>query len=237
MSGKNFLHWISDKSLTTLLLTILVFMVITFLSRLKYIGKLKVTVVDLMLCLYGIYFSLYCGKSHCGGYASDTHCRAVNDVLNNILLILSVTTVGLICRMKFTEVPKNKRGPLIKYVRTLSRRWIPTLLALLTQLDWRHLETTGASLSKGANIYMVKEATLLVLWLLLFFVICDLLDKTGIVQVSGFRVYFYLTLFVFYVKNVNLTFYVRSNVLEYSRTCFTLPFVMYPLTRLFLLIQ
>ncbi|UEH20457.1 protein E10 [Elephant endotheliotropic herpesvirus 2] len=236
MSCPGFLHNVSGKSITTVLLTMLALGVLTLLSRWQYTGKRKITVIDLVLCVYGIYFSVYRGKDYCGGYSRNAHCITVNDILNNMILMLSVLTVLVTCWMRFTEVPRNKRGAMIKYVRTLSRRWIPTLLAVFVRLDWNSFKTMDTS-SDNISTYFVKEAVLMVLWLLMFFVVCDLIDKTGVVQVSGFCVYFYVTLFIFYLRNIDLTFHVRYGTLEYSRTCFMLPFVMYPLTRLFLLIR
>ncbi|UEH20565.1 protein E10 [Elephant endotheliotropic herpesvirus 6] len=225
-----------DKAVTSILLSILSLLIVSCLCQIYYNTKRNVTALDLLLCMYGLYFSCCSGTKYCGNETVNVHCRTVNDVLASVLLAFCITAMGLTLCMKLRRVPVGRRGRYIKCVRTLSRRWIPVMLTVLAQMDWSTLRIINIH-NDGHNLYIVKETTLLMLFLLLFFVLSDIGDNLGLLHVSGFGIYFYSTIFVFYLRNTTIIFYVTHSQLIYSNSCFLLPLVMYPVTRLMMLIK
>ncbi|QEY96100.1 membrane protein EE39 [Elephant endotheliotropic herpesvirus 1A] len=226
----------ADKTVTSILLLILSLLVLSCLGQLYYKKKRNVTMLDLLLCMYGLYFSSYSGTEYCGDETVNVHCRTVNDVLASVLLMFCIVAMGLTLWMKLSRVPGERKGICIKCVRTLSRRWIPVMLTVMVQLDWKLFRTISID-ERGYHLYIVKETTLLMLFLLLFFVLSDMADNLGFLHVSGFAIYFYFTVFVFYLKHTTITFYVNHNQLIYSDSCLLLPLVLYPVTRLLMLIK
>ncbi|QOE74373.1 protein E9D [Elephant endotheliotropic herpesvirus 3A] len=197
--------------------------------------KLKIYVTDLIVCACSILMYINFNTFYVRALYKF-HSNLILFLLYDLILFFCISCIIMIIYIKYFNIQKESVAWYIRFVHTLSRRWIPFLIVFVWCLDRDPYDLVPSQRGKFEGYilkYYCKEITILVVFIFICFIIFEILDH--LLHVITFNIHVNIVVMIFIIicyNNFKIFISVNAiNQLCYSSSVIYMKISMYILTK------